>query len=173
FTASLLLALASSAFAGYVRPSYGYGYGGSYAVAGSPVVSRVAAYHAAPSYSGYYQPAPVGVANYATYHGVPAVTAVAAHPAYSAYQSVPAFTRAYQAAPVFAAASTVSGLNRYAAYSSAPAVSTYHAVPAVSGFAKYAAYNTAPVATYHAAPTVAAVQGFSRVSRVDPFHASH
>ncbi|CAN7944524.1 unnamed protein product, partial [Ixodes hexagonus] len=116
FTTSLLVAIASSALAGYVHPSYGYGYGGaygyglggSYAVAGSPLVSRVAAYHAAPSYSGYYQPAPLRVARYGTYHGTPAVTAVAAHPAYSAYQAVPAFARAYQAAPVFAAASTVS-----------------------------------------------------------------
>ncbi|CAN7985484.1 unnamed protein product, partial [Ixodes hexagonus] len=187
FTTGLLLAIASSVFAGYVRPSYDYGYGdaygyslgGTYAAAGSPVVSRAAAYHAAPSHSGYYQPAPVGVAKYATYHGVPPVTAIAAHPAYSTYQSVPAFTRACQAAPVFAPASTVSGLNRYASYSLVLGVSSYHFVPAVSGYAAdnpapFAAYHAAPaVATYHAVPTVAAVQRVSRVSRVDSFHASH
>ncbi|CAN8015780.1 unnamed protein product, partial [Ixodes persulcatus] len=113
---SLLLAIASSAIAGNVRPTNGYGYGGSYgyglgasyAFAGSPVVSRVAAYHVAPSYSGYYQTAPVGLAKYATYHGAPAVTAVAAHPAYAAYRSAPAFTSVYHGAPVYAAASTVS-----------------------------------------------------------------
>ncbi|CAN7950736.1 unnamed protein product, partial [Ixodes pacificus] len=116
FTATLLLAIATSAFAGYVRPSYGFGYGGSYgyglggsyAVAGSPVVSRVAAYHAAPSYSGYYQTAPVGLAKYAPYHGAPAVTAVAAHPAYATYRTAPAFTSVYHGAPAYAAASTVS-----------------------------------------------------------------
>ncbi|EEC06747.1 secreted salivary gland peptide, putative, partial [Ixodes scapularis] len=115
-TTSLLLAIAGTAIAGYVRPSYGYGYGGSYgyglggsyAVAGSPLVSRVAAYHAAPSYSGYYQTAPAGLAKYATYHGAPAVTAVAAHPAYATYRTAPAFASAYHGAPVYAAASTVS-----------------------------------------------------------------
>ncbi|CAN7986517.1 unnamed protein product, partial [Ixodes pacificus] len=163
FTTSLLLAIVSGAFAGYLRPSYGFGYGGSYgyglggsyAVAGSPVVSRVAAYHAAPYYSGYYHTAPVGLAKYATYHGAPRLTAVAAHPAYAMYRSTPALTTVYHGAPVYAAASTVSGLNRYARYSAAPVLSAYHAVPAVSGFAKYAAYNAAPLATYHAAPAVA------------------
>ncbi|KAG0415151.1 hypothetical protein HPB47_007672 [Ixodes persulcatus] len=129
FRACLVLALATSAFAGFVNGGLGYGYGLGYG-------------HAL-GYAGFGHG--LGYAGLAGYGFAPASYAVAA----------PAVTRvaSYHAAPAVATYAAAPAVTRVATYAAAP-VATVAAVPAVTRTVA-TSYHTAPAVTTYAAPAVA------------------
>ncbi|CAN7979728.1 unnamed protein product, partial [Ixodes pacificus] len=134
----LVLALATSAFAGYLHKGYGYGhevtYSGltgygyapvRYAVT-PPAITRsfATSYHAAPTVATY---AAAPVARVATYHAAPAVAAFAA-PAVTGSSTHTVST--YHTAPTVATYTTVPAVAKVAAYHAAPALATVAHAPA-------------------------------------------
>ncbi|CAN7986487.1 unnamed protein product, partial [Ixodes pacificus] len=112
FRASLLVAVASCAFAGYASPLYGYR-------------APVAAYHAAPVYSRVVAPAVTAV-----HHGA-AVSHVSSVSSYRSQHPVATPVARYASvhtAPAVATVHTVPAVAKVAAYA-APALSAVHAVP--------------------------------------------
>ncbi|XP_040078855.1 cuticle protein 12.5-like [Ixodes scapularis] len=112
FRASLLVAVANCAFAGYASPLYGYS-------------APLAAYHAAPVYSRVVAPAVTAV-----HHGA-AVSHVSSVSSYRSQHPVATPVARYASvhtAPAVATVHTVPAVAKVAAFA-APAFSAVHAVP--------------------------------------------
>ncbi|XP_077545268.1 uncharacterized protein LOC144158321 [Haemaphysalis longicornis] len=153
--ATLLLVLATRAFAAAYSPYYDYrvSYGrgspfGAYPLPGAPAVvsapvTGIQGYPAAPATFAAYHASPTGVH---TYHSTPA--AVRAVPSYSAYSPVPGYSRFHQGA-----------------HTVVPQVfqPTSHAVPA-AGVTKFApTYSNYPSAAFPPVP---------KVNNVNPYQAA-
>ncbi|XP_077534634.1 uncharacterized protein LOC144146565 [Haemaphysalis longicornis] len=166
--ACLILALATSAFAGYTGfggygLGYGLGYGGlgyagyglsHYGLAHGVGYSGLGlGYSYAPA-AGVAVAAPAVAKTVSTYHAAPAVATVAhaapvatyATAPIATYAAAPAVTSVVRSAPVVAAAPVATF---------APAASYAVAAPAVTK--TVSTYHAAPVATYAAAPAVTSV----------------
>ncbi|XP_042147581.1 cuticle protein 63-like [Ixodes scapularis] len=116
----IVIALATSAFAGYLHNGYGYGHGVTY--------SGLTGYGYAPavrSFASSYHAAPI--ARVATYHAAPAVAAFAA-PAVTGSSTHTVST--YHTAPTVATYTTSPAVAKVAAYHAAPALATFAHAPA-------------------------------------------